>query len=84
MISYRAYNSRTINLDGPDGNANILVGFARNMARQLSLPSEKIVLEMTNGDHLHLLKTFDRYFGDYVSLETENQEYAVALDLVCE
>ena len=30
---------------------------------------------MTQGDYIHLLKTFDFHFGDYVTLQTSNAEY---------
>ena len=58
-----------IDLTGPDGNAHALMGYANRFAKQLKLPSEKIISEMKEGDYEHLLQTFDKYFGDYVILE---------------
>ena len=34
-----------------------------------------ILDEMTQGDYVHLLKTFDFHFGDYITLQTSNAEY---------
>jgi hypothetical protein len=58
-----------IDLTGPDGNAYSLMAYANMFAKQLKLPSEKIISEMKEGDYEHLLQTFDKYFGDYVILE---------------
>jgi hypothetical protein len=58
-----------IDLTGPDGNAFVLLGKATNLAKQLKFDDKKIIDEMTSGDYEHLLKTFDRYFGDFVILE---------------
>lgn len=62
-------------LDGPDGNAFVLLGMARRYAKQLGLNPEEVVAEMTLGDYKNLLLTFEKYFGQYVILETENEEY---------
>ena len=58
-----------IDLTGPDGNAFVLLGKAKNFAKQLNFDDKKIIDEMTSGDYEHLLKTFDRYFGSFVILE---------------
>ena len=58
-----------IDLTGPDGNAFALMGYAARLAKQLNFDKHKIVAEMMEGDYEELLKTFDRYFGDYVILE---------------
>lgn len=57
-----------IDLTGPDGNAFVLMGIAKNLARQLGLDGELITQEMRLGDYEDLLKTFDSYFGDFVIL----------------
>ena len=57
-----------IDLTGPDGNAFVLLGKAKNFAKQLELDGDKIVDEMTSGDYEHLLKVFDKYFGSFVTL----------------
>lgn len=55
-----------IDLTGPDGNAFVLMGIAKNLAKQLGLDGEMITREMMLGDYEDLLKTFDDYFGDFV------------------
>ena len=63
-----------INLDGPQGNANVLMATAMNLANQVKLDGDKIIVEMKSGDYTNLVKTFDKFFGDYVILETTNEE----------
>ena len=61
-----------IDLTGPDGNVFVLMGKAKQFARQLKLEDaemRKIVTEMQEGDYEHLVETFDKYFGEYVILE---------------
>jgi hypothetical protein len=58
-----------IDLTGPEGNAWVLLGYARNYAKQLGLNSATITDEMTAGDYENLLEVFDSYFGDFVILE---------------
>ena len=58
-----------IDLTGPDGNAFVLMGYARQFARQLGLDSNKIVKEMREGDYENLLEVFDKNFGSFVILE---------------
>ena len=57
-----------IDLTGPDGNAFVLIGTAGNLAKQLGLDSKAIRTEMMAGDYENLIKVFDKYFGDYVTL----------------
>ena len=63
-----------INLDGPQGNANVLMATAINLANQVGLDGDKIIMEMRSGDYINLVKIFDKYFGKYVILETTNEE----------
>ena len=63
-----------INLDGPQGNANVLMATAINLANQVVLDGDKIIMEMRSGDYINLVKIFDKYFGKYVILETTNEE----------
>lgn len=58
-----------IDLSGPEGNAFVLMGYARQYAKQLGLDDKAIVSEMMEGDYENLLEVFDRHFGDYVILE---------------
>ncbi len=58
-----------IDITGPDGNAFVLMGYAKRFARQLDLDDKAIINEMMRGDYENLLSVFDKYFGDYVVLE---------------
>ena len=59
-----------IDLTGPDGNAFVLMAFARKLARETKLVSpEKVVREMMMGDYENLVEVFDHYFGSFVILE---------------
>ena len=63
-----------INLDGPQGNANVLMATAINLANQVGLDGDKIIVEMKSGNYINLVKIFDKYFGKFVILETTNEE----------
>ena len=58
-----------IDLTGPEGNAYVLMGYAKKYARQLGLDGSAIIAEMTAGDYDNLIEVFDVYFGDFVILE---------------
>jgi hypothetical protein len=58
-----------IDLTGPNGNAFVLMGMAKNFAKQLGKDGQAIVEEMMSGDYEHLVSVFDREFGDFVILE---------------
>jgi hypothetical protein len=57
-----------IDLTGPDGNAFVLLGYASRFSKQLGLDGKTIQSEMMKGDYEHLVDTFDKYFGEYVTL----------------
>jgi hypothetical protein len=61
-----------VDLTGPDGNAFALIGLATRLAKQLGIDSHTINViktKMMSDDYEHLLKVFDKYFGDFVILE---------------
>ena len=61
-----------IDLSGPDGNAFVLLGYARSFSNQLGNSKEEtesIVTEMMSGDYENLINVFDREFGTFVILE---------------
>ena len=61
-----------VDLTGPDGNAFALIGLATRLAKQLGIDPHTINViktKMMSGDYEHLLKVFDKYFGDFVILE---------------
>jgi len=73
-------NGRPVfNLDGPEGNAFVLLGAAQTLCRELDLNRDEVFEELQAGDYVHLLTVFERYFGDFVDLETSDQEYIDAL-----
>ena len=78
MIRKRVTKHETvINLDGPDGNANNLMGVAVSLARDMRMKDDKIkfiIKEMRSGDYKHLVATFEKCFGSFVVLETTNEE----------
>jgi hypothetical protein len=58
-----------IDLTGPEGNAFSLLAYANRYARALNLDEEMITKEMQSSDYENLVMTFDKYFGEYVTLE---------------
>ena len=52
----------TIDLSGPDGNAWVMMGAARNLAKQLGMDGEAITEEMMAGDYDHLIGVFKENF----------------------
>jgi hypothetical protein len=57
-----------IDLTGPEGNAFNMIATAGNLAKQLDLDKKKIQTEMMSGDYDNLIKVFDKYFGEFVTL----------------
>ena len=67
-------SERSIDLRGPSGNAFAILGVAKQLTNQLAEVDpdkynwEKIQAEMTSGEYNNLVRTFDSYFGDYVTI----------------
>jgi len=61
-------SERSIDLTGPDGNAFVLMGYAKRFARQLGVDSEEIISNMMSGDYENLIEVFEENFGDFVTL----------------
>ena len=57
-----------IHLTGPDGNAFVLLGYAKRLSRELDLNHKQILDEMMEGDYENLINVFDKYFGEFVDL----------------
>ena len=60
-----------IDLTGPEGNAYVLMGYAQSWGRQLGYSEHKIkciIDEMRLTTYEGLLHTFDREFGQFVTL----------------
>jgi hypothetical protein len=68
MIKPKIKRTIEIDLTGPEGNAFNLLGLASRLAKQLGLDGKKIQNEMMVGDYENLVKTFDKYFGEFVIL----------------
>tara|TARA_B100000214_G_scaffold374102_1_gene355986 strand:- start:1041 stop:1319 length:279 start_codon:yes stop_codon:yes gene_type:complete len=67
-----------IDIDGPEGNAFVLMGYASSTMRKSRFAEEtkeSVLNEMQSGDYINLLKVFDRYFGSVFTLQTSNPEY---------
>jgi len=61
----------TIDLTGPGGNANNLLGAVKTLGRQLSMGDSKITDirdRMKSSNYEHLVDVFDEEFGEYVTL----------------
>jgi hypothetical protein len=71
MIREKQQNTGPIVIDltGPEGNAFVLMGYAKRYAKQLGLDGKAIQNEMMQGDYEHLLEVFDKNFGDFIILE---------------
>ena len=57
-----------IDLTGPDGNAFVLLGYAKKFSRELDLDHKQILDEMMEGNYENLINVFDKYFGSFVTL----------------
>ncbi len=75
MIRRKKERKPVINLDGPDGNAFALMAYAKRFAKDMGYVSDEAILNnMRSGDYTNLVRTFDKYFGEFVILETTNEE----------
>jgi len=68
MIKSKKKSGIEIDLTGPDGNAFFLLGTADKLAQQLGLDKKVIREEMIAGNYDHLVNTFDKHFGNFVTL----------------
>ena len=57
-----------IDLTGPQGNAFVLLAYAKQFAKPLGKNARNIIKKMKSGDYENLVKVFDDEFGDYVDL----------------
>ena len=58
-----------LDLTGPEGNAFMLLSYAKSWSIQLGKPYEQLLKDMQSGDYENLIKVFDDAFGDFVILE---------------
>ena len=68
MITNKRPKKKKIEIDllGPEGNAFVLLGIARDLAIQLDLDWNYIHEEMTSSDYENLIQVMDHYFGSYI------------------
>lgn len=67
MIKEKRKQSPSIDLTGPEGNAFVLIGYARQWSKQLGLDSKKVEKEMMKGDYENLVSVLEKYFGSVVT-----------------
>ena len=65
-----------IDLNGPEGNAFVLLGYAARLGKQIygHEKTECILEEMKLSSYELLLLTFDKYFGSVVTLYRDGGE----------
>lgn len=70
MIKYKSKLKRPkkleVDLTGPEGNAFVLLGYARQWAKQLGKDPNPILTDMQSSDYEHLVNVLDREFGNLV------------------
>ena len=62
------YQKQQIDLTGPEGNAFVLMGYAKRWAKDMGLDGESIIQDMMSDDYEHLVQVFDEHFGSVVDL----------------
>ena len=67
MIKEKRKQSPSVDLTGPEGNAFVLIGYARKWSKQLGLDSKKVEKEMMKGDYKNLVSVLEKYFGNVVT-----------------
>ena len=55
-----------IDLTGPQGNAFVLLGIAKDLCHKLDLDWNSVYSEMTSSDYENLVQVMDHYFGDFI------------------
>ena len=68
MITNKRPKKTKIEIDllGPDGNAFVLLGIAKDLCNKLDLDWNYVYSEMTSGDYENLIQVMDHYFGDII------------------
>ena len=67
MIKSKSKKSKIeIDLTGPDGNAFVLLGIAKDLCHKTGISWEDVKAEMTSGDYENLIQTLDKYFGSII------------------
>ena len=69
IIRKKTSGPQVIDLTCPQGNPFNLLYTAINVASQLHVDPDPIIKDMMKGDYEHLIKVFDKHFGEYFILE---------------
>jgi|SaaInlStandDraft_3_1057020.scaffolds.fasta_scaffold21404_2 hypothetical protein len=72
-----------IDLDGQKGNAFVILGTAKSLAKQIGYndeQTEEILKQMRKADYDHLMHVFLTYFNSYVDFWTSNTELLEKLE----
>ena len=69
IIRKKTSGPQVIDLTCPQGNPFNLLDTAINVASQLHVDPDPIIKDMMKGDYEHLIKVFDKHFGEYFILE---------------
>jgi len=67
-VREKAQRGIEIDLTGPDGNAYVLLGYAKTLAKMLDRDFEDIHKRMTSGDYENLINVMEEEFGEYIIL----------------
>ena len=65
--SKESQSSVSVDLTGPEGNAFVLIGYARKWSKQLGLNPDEVEKEMTSGDYENLVSVLEKHFGHVVT-----------------
>jgi hypothetical protein len=68
LLERTPHRKRTLDLNGPDGNAWALLGYAKQWGSQMGIDVRAIQKEMQSSNYKHLVETFDKHFGVVVDL----------------
>ena len=70
MFRIKSHTSTpVIDLTGPQGNAFVLIGYAKTWAKQLNMDWPALQKELMSSDYETLLNTLEHHFGNYVIFE---------------
>ena len=78
VVAKGRQGTSVIDLDGSQGNAFVLLGYANQTMKKSGFDKEmtdRILNEMKSSDYINLLRTFEKYFGSVYTLQTSNPEY---------
>tara|TARA_B100001057_G_scaffold76104_1_gene70814 strand:- start:3806 stop:4033 length:228 start_codon:yes stop_codon:yes gene_type:complete len=73
MIKSKETKSKGIEIDltGPDGNAYVIMGYAKRFGKQIGMSDsyiKEMLEKMMSSDYENLIKVFDDEFGSVVTL----------------